>query len=53
MLYDCCYCEGPFYLVDPEDFTAGGCIRLVQYRNKKTNEIGAVENREINSSVSD
>jgi hypothetical protein len=40
------YCGNKFRLVQPDnDFAAGGATRTKQYRNKKTNEIRAVENR--------
>jgi hypothetical protein len=43
--YNCCYCGGFFYLVDPKTFEAMGAKRTVQYRNPNTNEIKARENR--------
>ena len=43
--YPCCYCQKYFYLVDPKTFEAGGAKRTVQYRNPKTGEIAAKENR--------
>ena len=43
--YPCVYCQAEFHLVEPETFQAGGCKRTVQYRNKKTGEIKAAENR--------
>jgi hypothetical protein len=43
--YRCCYCEKFFYLVDPKTFQAMGAVRTVQYRNPKTGEIAAKENR--------
>jgi hypothetical protein len=41
IVYDYCYCEEPFYLVDPDNFMAGGVTRTVQYRNKEAGEIVA------------
>jgi hypothetical protein len=43
--YPCEYCGTKFLLVDPDNnFQAGGAVRLIQYRNKFTNEL-VVENR--------
>lgn len=42
--YPCTYCQEEFYLVNPDNFAAGGAIRLIQYRNKKTGKIVS-ENR--------
>jgi hypothetical protein len=44
MWYDCVYCQQPFYLVDPDNFQAGGATRTIQYRNEDTGEI-ITENR--------
>jgi hypothetical protein len=43
--YMCAYCEKVFQVVEPDNnFQAGGAVRLIQYRNKFTNEL-VVENR--------
>jgi hypothetical protein len=45
MYYTCAYCNEEFQLVEPDNnFAAGGVTRVIQYRNKDTNEI-IVENR--------
>ena len=46
VLYDCCYCGEPFYLVDPDTFEADGCTRTIQYRNKETGEVVATNRSE-------
>jgi hypothetical protein len=43
--YLCAYFEMFFQLVEPDNnFQGGGSVRIIQYRNKDTNEI-VVENR--------
>jgi hypothetical protein len=43
--YRCSYCLEEFKLVEPENgYRAGGCIKTIQYRHKKNDEIVA-ENR--------
>jgi hypothetical protein len=40
LYYPCVYCEELFQLIEPENgFRAGGAVRHIVYRNKKTNEI--------------
>ncbi|CAN5418285.1 hypothetical protein BH18THE2_BH18THE2_17060 [soil metagenome] len=48
LYYPCAYCGEKFQLVEPDnDFRAGGAARTFQYRNPKTNEIKAAENRSV------